>query len=336
MRPTDPARYRDSDAALPLARYRLVETGDAKVAHAEAVKLFAPHRLETPAKAPFQALLHHLRLGSLAFYFIRYKPGAVIASGPMKRYYLCLVPVAGVCEVTQALTAMRLVPGTLGVVNASQPISLRWRNDCAQLVVKIDRKALDEVASGALALPVKRPIEFEPEPVRLDAAAPLVALIDFLYADLDASRSAASSRAGEAAAANLFLNTLLRQVPNSLSQSLDRPASRAAPYYVRRAEEFLQMHAAAEVSLDEVVAVAGVSARTLFKGFSDFRGIGPMAFLKGVRLDMARQDLAAGAPRRGVTEVAQAWQFQHLGHFARDYKARFGELPSDTRRRAGR
>jgi len=35
-----------------------------------------------------------------------------------------------------------------------------------------------------------------------------------------------------------------------------------------------------------------------------------------------------------VTGVAFACGFSNLGHFANDYRATFGELPSDTLRRA--
>jgi AraC-like DNA-binding protein len=35
-----------------------------------------------------------------------------------------------------------------------------------------------------------------------------------------------------------------------------------------------------------------------------------------------------------VTAVALRWGFGHLGQFAADYRARFGELPSETLRRA--
>ena len=101
---TDPAYYRDPANPLPLAKFRLVEFADPKAAHAEAVKLFAPHKLETvPGKGQSRALLHHLRLGGLSFYFIRYKPEVIISSAPMKRFYLCLAPVAGACHVTQGL-----------------------------------------------------------------------------------------------------------------------------------------------------------------------------------------------------------------------------------------
>ena len=334
---TDPAYYRDPANPLPLAKFRLVETSDPKAAHAEAVKLFAPHKLETVSgKGPFRALLHHLRIGGLSFYFIRYKPEVIISSAPMKRFYLCLVPVAGACHVTQGLSAMKLVPGTLGVVNTLEPISLHWRSDCTQLVIKIDRAAVESTVAAHLGRPLARALEFSREPVAQSSTDGLVRLIDFLYRDVDEERSAVSSRLGETAAEALFLNTLLRQVPNTYAEALARPASRAAPYYVRRAEEFMRLHAANSLALKDIIAVSGVSARTLFKGFHDFRGTGPMAYLKAVRLDHARQDLAAAGPRRSVTAVAHAWGFTHLGHFARDYKSRFGELPSSTRRGARR
>ena len=334
---TDSAYYRDPANPLPLAKFRLVESSDPKAAHAEAVKLFAPHKLETvPGKGQFRALLHHLRLGSLACYFIRYKPEVIISSAPMKRFYLCLMPVAGACHVTQGLSAMRLVPGTFGVVNTSEPISLHWRGDCAQLVIKIDRAAVESTVAAHLGRALARPLEFTREPVAQSAAESFVRLVDFIYRDLDEERSSVSSRLGETAAEALFLNTLLRQVPNSHAEALARPASRAAPYYVRRAEEFMRLHAANAMALDDIVSVSGVSARTLFKGFHDFRGTGPMAYLKAVRLDHARQDLAAAGNRRSVTNVAHSWGFAHLGHFARDYKARFGELPSTTRGTARR
>ncbi len=329
---TDPAYYRDGSNPLPLARYRLVESGDPKAAHAEAIKLFAPHKLETvPGKGPFRALLHHLRLGNLAFYFIRYRPEVIISSAPMKRFYLCLVPVAGLCHITQGLSAMRLVPGTIGVVNTSEPMSMHWRNDCAQLVIKVERAALEDTIAAHLGRTPPHALEFSRDPVPHAGAGGLLRLIDYIYRDLDEERSAVATRLGETAAETLFLNALLRHIPNDYADALARPVSRAAPYYVRRAEEFMRLHAAEPLAIKDVVAVSGVSTRTLFKGFHDFRGVGPMAYLKAVRLDHARRDLLAAGKRRSVTQVAHAWGFAHLGHFARDFKTRFGELPSAAR-----
>jgi transcriptional regulator GlxA family with amidase domain len=76
--------------------------------------------------------------------------------------------------------------------------------------------------------------------------------------------------------------------------------------------------------------VTGASARTIFKTFRQSRGYSPMAFLKQVRLDHARRMLLKSDSKTSVTAVALACGFHNLGHFARDYRARFGELPSET------
>jgi AraC-like DNA-binding protein len=332
----DPEAFRKS-GATPLARHRLVDTDDPRRAHAEAVRLFAPHKLETPKRGAFSALIHHHRLETLSLYFIRYRPEVVISSGPMKRFYLLLAPLAGVCHVTQALHAMRLVPGTFGIVNPWQPISLHWAESCAQLVVKLDRQRLESALArqlgGAGALP---PVDFPPEPVAQSAAPGLMRVLDLVCRDLDRARPVLAGGEGESAAETLIHDFVLREVPHVASAALDRPASRAAPYYVRRAEEYVRLHAAEPLKLKDIVAVAGVSARALFQGFKDFRGLGPMAYLKAVRLEYARQDLAGNERRRSVTETAAAWGFRHPGRFAHDYRRRFGELPSTTRKKRRR
>jgi transcriptional regulator GlxA family with amidase domain len=56
-----------------------------------------------------------------------------------------------------------------------------------------------------------------------------------------------------------------------------------------------------------------------------------MAYLRTVRLELARTELMnAGRQGSSVAAVANAVGFGNLGRFARDYQARFGELPSHT------
>ena len=39
---------------------------------------------------------------------------------------------------------------------------------------------------------------------------------------------------------------------------------------------------------------------------------------------------AAGSPLHNVSAIASRWGFFHLGRFAQSYRARYGELPSQT------
>jgi transcriptional regulator GlxA family with amidase domain len=55
-----------------------------------------------------------------------------------------------------------------------------------------------------------------------------------------------------------------------------------------------------------------------------------MQYVKRLRLEKARELLTDGGTKQSVTAVAFACGFLNLGHFARDYRNRFGELPSQT------
>ena len=59
-----------------------------------------------------------------------------------------------------------------------------------------------------------------------------------------------------------------------------------------------------------------------------------MGFLREQRLLQARQKLErAASTGESVTDIALGCGFNHLGKFAQIYRARFGETPSETRRR---
>jgi len=104
------------------------------------------------------------------------------------------------------------------------------------------------------------------------------------------------------------------------------------PRHVRRVQEHLHAHADEPISADQLASLAGVSQRSLYAGFSACLGMGPMHYLRTLRLDRARADLQTG--RGTVASVALHWGFAHLGRFSADYRQRFGEHPSDTLRKA--
>ena len=85
------------------------------------------------------------------------------------------------------------------------------------------------------------------------------------------------------------------------------------------------------ITLEDLCRSAGVSARTLEYGFREFYDVGPMAYLRSVRLSRVRRALRS-ARRTGVsvTKVARRWHFTHLGQFSRNYRLLFGESPSET------
>jgi PAS domain S-box-containing protein len=93
--------------------------------------------------------------------------------------------------------------------------------------------------------------------------------------------------------------------------------------------QHLQTHWEKPLTISAVARQHKVSVRRLQKYFSSL-GITPLDFLKRIRLVHAYDMLVDPKQRTTVTKVCTSCGFGNLGHFARDYRNEFGELPSET------
>jgi len=101
------------------------------------------------------------------------------------------------------------------------------------------------------------------------------------------------------------------------------------------ADEYLRANVARPIYTEELCTVLGVSASSLADAFRITGGISPHRFLKLRRLAMVRSLLRSReGPTSLVKSVALSHGFWHLGQFAHDYRAMYGEMPSETLARA--
>lgn len=102
-------------------------------------------------------------------------------------------------------------------------------------------------------------------------------------------------------------------------------------YVLKATETFIKAHAHKAPTIHQICQQLCISERTVRSAFHHRYGVSPKAFLMAYRLKHARRQLRnhhLGSTT--VQEVASAWGFWHMGQFAHDYKAMFGELPSQT------
>lgn len=114
------------------------------------------------------------------------------------------------------------------------------------------------------------------------------------------------------------------------------PRIAASRYRIfRAADQYIREHAAEAIGIDTLCRVTHSSRRTLQYCFESIVGMGPLVYLRGVRLNGVRAELRRrdGAPRC-VTDVAARWGFWHFSRFAAQYRHMFGESPSHTLRAA--
>ena len=93
----------------------------------------------------------------------------------------------------------------------------------------------------------------------------------------------------------------------------------------------MRAHLEASISLMSLCQALYTSERPLTYGFREVYGSSPMAYLKTLRLYAVRTQLQQAEPTAtAIAEIAKRFGFRSLGHFSRDYKTMFGELPSET------
>ncbi|WP_207538163.1 helix-turn-helix domain-containing protein [Sabulicella rubraurantiaca] len=112
-------------------------------------------------------------------------------------------------------------------------------------------------------------------------------------------------------------------------------ASRGRHRIVVAADAYLQAHLDHPIYTDELCDALGVSATALSEAFRAVFLVSPHRFLKYRRLHMVRAVLRdRDGPVPLVKSVALSHGFWHLGQFSHDYRAAFGETPSETLARA--
>jgi AraC-like DNA-binding protein len=105
---------------------------------------------------------------------------------------------------------------------------------------------------------------------------------------------------------------------------------------VKIAEEYAMSKVGEPLYVTDLCKATGTSERALEYAFKEIMGLTPMTYLIRLRLHRVRQALsAATAHSTTVSAEALNWGFWHFGEFSRAYRECFGELPSDTLRRAG-
>lgn len=103
---------------------------------------------------------------------------------------------------------------------------------------------------------------------------------------------------------------------------------------VARAQEYILAHLEEPLSIRAIALAAFASQSTLYRAFAEVLCETPQSFVRKLRLNRIRRDLATEREVLcTVTIIANRWGIAELGRFAGWYRELFDELPSQTRAR---
>lgn len=221
--------------------------------------------------------------------------------------------------------------GTCAVLDAAQVSQWQWLAGSYDMLL-VEASAITQRLSFLLDAPVTRPVIFQPE-VSLESNGVRLgrAVMQLMQSCFGTDTSGLTAMATATSVRDVAVGAFLETLPHSYSDKLQCKAPGPSPRHIRLAIEFMHAYARECISVEDIARAAHASVRALQMGFATFKRTTPMAYLRRIRLEGARNELLNNE-QTSIAEVAIRWGFKHLGLFARAYRDAFGELPSETRR----
>ncbi|MCA0942110.1 AraC family transcriptional regulator [Salipiger pacificus] len=321
---------------LPLGSHPLFVTEDLDEARDRVAQVYCDHRLEVMGRAPLAAQHNRLDGQDLSVNVLTYGAKTQIAPGPLEQFYLFQFPLRGHASVNSGARGYEIGGGRGGVLNPDEDVSMIWSEHCVQLMLQIDRRALEQAARAEFGLPQGAPLRFDGAQALTDGEGrSFLGLLQFVISETQrgAALLGQGSALGRQLERTLLVGLLQSQVRLPVAGAMGLGQGHA-PRMMRLAEEFMRENLGAALMIEDIASAAGTSVRSLQAAFRARHGCGPMTVLRDMRLERAWEELSNPGADTRVTDVATGLGFFHLGRFSEHYRRKFGCSPVETLRAA--
>ncbi|BAM89129.1 putative transcriptional regulator, AraC/XylS family [Bradyrhizobium oligotrophicum S58] len=319
----------------PLHRYALIRTSNAEVLRDLASRRLGAERIDFRHAERFEAIVNLIELETIGLAFGT-TTCDMVSDHRAADYMRVQIAMKGRAVSCARGEATDVSEQQFAVAPAGVPWQMACQGGHRRLTLRLDPQVLRQRLTALVGVQPRADYAIDPAvPAADPQARSLLRLLDFLTTQLneqDAAFPAAVYRELEDAVHVAFLCASRHRLRDML---LD-PAPMPDFGLVKRLEDYIEANWREPITIERLAREAGVSVRSIFRVFERVRGYSPMAFAKSVRLRRAHEMLRSGDPAVTVAAAAAACNFANAGHFARYYRATFGELPSVTMARAER
>jgi AraC-like DNA-binding protein len=313
---------------MPLSNFPVVRSSDPEVVRDRLFRACGATSLDVgKGEKGFTGISNHLQLGGLGLSYCDYTSDVSLGLGEAS-YIRQLFNIEGTGRFTAGNRSGEITPGSwTPILPAATPLKLEFKADYRQIVLRIEVDALRRNLDALLGHDGGPKLVFDETPARQPAMEALRRRLFHFALDYNERGQFFSDLAAAEVERMVIMKFLMCHRHNFTHLLLREPlpTSRST---VRTVEEFVEANWNKPIDIEAMVAVANVSARSLFRQFKRDRGYSPVDFIKRVRLDRAREMLEQHDEDASVVQIALKCGFQNPGHFARYFRLAFGELPS--------
>ena len=336
---TQPLQVLHAATSARLAAYSRVHTTDVDDAAESIGRIFCPHALDPLRHSwpDFHALHNCAAFDGFSVNYVAYGGSVAIDPGCLDRFFLLQMPIRGRAQIRTGGRKVESGPGAAAsLLSPTLPTRMIWQDNCAQLILLVDRQQIESRAAALAERPAGR-VEFEPH---IDLDTPFGRALQFqieYLVDL-------AEHGGPAPDLPPVHDGHLARVhprasshrPAAQSQRCHQPAGappRSVAPVFKRARDSLEAHAAEPLDLEKLSRVSGIGIRSLQLGFKRHFGVSISEVLQDIRLEHLHARLLNARSGERIIDIAFDLGFTHLSRMAGVYRAKFGETPSATLRK---
>lgn len=323
-------------SGFPMSHRPLLRTRDVDRAEKFIHELAEPFRFSwdrLPARS--DVMLTGVQLEKVNVFGVYQSASVLIRSAPLRSHYI-VVPLQGEVVGAGDEERVRTNSGEALLIPAGSCLNAHWSEHCVALVVAIRR---EELLAAARRLGAADPAPAAMRKLVLSSGPgrSFANVLGCLCAESDGAREGNAAPGIREGLQDLLLESLVGMNVARWPRGIERASSRRRRQGVARAVEYMESNAHRAVTSAELARVACLSLRSLQIAFAECFDVGPMTYLRRMRLVRARAELTSLDPRDvQLAGFAARWGFSSPSTFSRVYRRTFDELPSQTLKAARR
>ena len=314
---------------FPLGTATKVRCVDPSLAECTVGSLVEPRRFQLRGdRRAADIRISHVSMGLGHLFGVSHGVALVATSAPISSYQV-MVPLRGRLVGNMATGEVAADPGTALVYSPRDRLDTYWSEDCTSLVLSVPAERLRALARDVYPAADASNMRLRPLMRLGDGAGRSFANALGVITQESIDPESAFRRG---LTTQLLEQALLLSLIAAQGEDIEQgPAARPPPGYLAKALAVIEARCGEDIGMVDLVRASGVSMRTLQYGFLDRFGVGPMTYLRQMRLRHVHDALCEASPGScKVGDMAARWGFFHGSAFASAYRKMFGELPSQT------
>lgn len=290
-----------------------------------------PHeiKLETPSNLLFKGEV--IQIGNSAIGTNTYSTEAEILIDDISDSFVIGLPLEGNQRVETREGSFLSSQDTATLISPGKEMMMKQDESCRKQMISFSRAEVERKLSETLGKRLHEPLVFDS---RMDLHGEAKSWWDFAIMAKEAAIKNGNFLTSKKIWLDLessLIKSLITTQPSNYHDLIkeritDRPA------FVEDIENYIKKKFSHPIRLEDLEKFSGLSRARFYAEFKRYFGTTPIAYLKEIRLNEARRLLENHMKQGSIADIAMECGFTQLGRFSSDYRERFGELPSMTRK----